>query len=256
MKSNTTKKRREVDDGRIHRLWYLPNIWREASSLVTVRDLQKRLEDDGWKNTNHWDEVADWRKIEKAPYVFLCRAPLTFGHSQLVISSPKGTNQDEKDFFSLGSRIIERTIITFKQAFKVQKIHEDENFRSLAVFTRTKGKYIKTLILRSSASEKFCKEYKIHLVPYFKSHEDECVKRYRHLHGITTGDKGGLLAWLGERETEVDKLLELGPYKENEEILDYFANKGLKMVELAKKLCDLYNLMFNKTLQQMTYSPR
>lgn len=220
-----------MDDGRIPRLWYLPNIWEEA----TAQDFKERLEKEGWKNTNDWDKVGQtkWEKIEKSPYVFLSRAPLTFGHSQLVIPSPNGTKQDEKDFFRLASRIIERTIIAFKEAFKVQKLHQDENFSSLAVMTRTNGKYIKTLILRASASEDVCEEYKIHLVPYFKSHEDECGKRYRTLHGITSEKKGGLLGWLGERENEVDKLLELGPLKEK---LDKFANEGLKMAELAKKL--------------------
>lgn len=253
MKSSTTKKCPEADDGRIPRLWYLPNIWEEVTKSATVRDLQKHLEKNCWKNTNDWCEVSKkkWKKIEQSPYVLLVRAPLTFGHSQLVISSPKGTNQDEEDFFSLGSRIIERTIMVFEQAFKVQKIHEDENFRSLAVFTGTKGRYIKTLILRSSASEKFHKEYKIHLVPYFKSHQDECIKRYRYIHGIATGDKGGLLGWLGERETVVDNLLESGPFKENKEILDNFANEDLKMPEIAKKLCNLYNLVSNKQIQQM-----
>jgi hypothetical protein len=214
MKSNTTKRGREVDDGRILRLWYLQNIWEKATDWGKV-------------------ELAKWKKIEQSPYVFLSRAPLTFGHSQLVIRSPNGTKQNEEDFFCLASKIIERTIIAFKDAFKVQKLHECGNFNALAVITRTRGKYIKTLVLRASASEDICEEYKIHLVPYFKSHEDECGKRFRTLHGITSEKKGGLLGWLGERENEVDKLLELGPLKEK---LDKFANEDLKMAELAKKL--------------------
>lgn len=223
-----------MDDGRIPRLWYLPNIWEKA----TDKNFEDKLKKGDFKNTTHWNEVsrAKWNKIKKSPYILLVRAPLTFGHSQLVIPSPNGTKQDEKHFFCLASKIIERAIIAFKEALKVQVIHEDENFRSLAVITKTKGKYIKTLILRASASENVCEEYKIHLVPYFKSHEDECVKRYRSLHGIKSEDKGGLLGWLGERETDVDKLLELGPLKEK---LDNFANKDLKMAEIAKTLRNL-----------------
>ena len=147
MKSNTTKTGREVDDGRILRLWYLPNVWGKAME----KNFKERLEENGWENTSDWENVKNkkWNKIEQSPYVFLSRSPLTFGHSQLVISLNR-TKQDEKDFFCLAAKIIERAIIAFQEAFKKQKLHEDKNFSSLAVITKTKGEYIKTLILRAS----------------------------------------------------------------------------------------------------------
>lgn len=230
MKSNTTKTGQEVDDGRILRLWYLPNVWEKAME----KNFKERLEENGWKNTSDWEKVKNkkWNKIQQSPYVFLSQSPLTFGHSQLVISLNR-TKREGKDFFCLAAKIIERAIIAFQEAFKKQKLHKDKNFSSLAVITKTKGEYIKTLILRASANENVCEEYKVHLVPYFNSHENDCMKRYHSLHGFSSEDRGGLLGWLGERETEVDKLLELGPLKEK---LNGFANEDLKMAELAKKL--------------------
>ena len=53
MKINTVKTCREVDDGRILRLWYLPNVWEKALE----RDFKERLEGNDWKNTSEWEKV-------------------------------------------------------------------------------------------------------------------------------------------------------------------------------------------------------
>lgn len=205
-----------MSDSRIPRLWYLPNTSKKGKGI----DWEK-IQQTGWDN------------IKQTPHVLLVRAPLTFGHSQLVIPSPNRTIKTEKDFFRMASGIVEIAINTFEKAFKAQEIHESENFSSLAFITKTKGKYIKTLILRASASENVCEEYKIHLVPYFQSHEDDCVKRFRALHGSETEGKGGLLGWIGEKESEVDKLFELSPLKK---YLDKFADEALKIGDLAESL--------------------
>lgn len=228
-------------DERTQRLWYLPSIWKELSKLSTLAELQSRLEEHKWANitVTDWDEMKnnDWKEIEKAPYIFLSRAPLTFGHSQLVIKSPQGNNQNEEHFFCLASKLVERVIGVFRKAFVEQKIHEDRNFIDLAKLTGTEGSYIKTLILRASAREDSCREYKIHLVPYFKSHAMACQKRYTGLHIVNPNDEGGLLGWLGERETIVDnwQLKDDNPFNKD---LDKIANDNLKMIEIANKLRD------------------
>ena len=118
--------------------------------------------------------ISDWNLIN-SPYIFLSRSPLTFGHSQLVVPSPDDCN--EEDLFRLASKIIYYAIAAFRSAFGGEKpLHEDKAFESLAENTLTAGPYQKTLVLRASAQEKNEKiytEYKVHLVPYFKSHELE-----------------------------------------------------------------------------------
>ncbi|MDO9462693.1 MAG: hypothetical protein Q7J61_02675, partial [Deltaproteobacteria bacterium] len=234
-KMDLTKKDNEMDK-RIPRLWYLPNTWKEVTKFPTLRDLQEHLAKHEWANTINWDEIgstdnSDWKAIERVPHIFLSRAPLTFGHSQLVIPSPQGNNQDEENFFCLASKIIERVIVAFRKAFIEQKLHKDKTFSELAEITHTEGDYIKTLILRSSASENVCKEYKIHLVPYFQSHEEQCERRFRNLHGIMSKEKGGLLGWIGDRENIADSW-QVGrtPCKYR---LDDVANADLKMSEIA-----------------------
>jgi hypothetical protein len=77
-------------------------------------------------------------------------------------------------------------------------------FKELARYTRTSGAYRKLLILRTSASER--EAFKIHLVPYFESHEHECYGLFHWRHSVRSDKLGGLLGWLGERESEVDKV--------------------------------------------------
>jgi len=170
-----------------------------------------------------------WENLSSVPHVFLARTPLTLGHSQLVIPS-----RTEDNSFRHAAKIIEKVIIVFKKAFSSSKVHEKKEFMELADITRTKGKYIKLLILRSSASEDINKEYKVHLVPYFSAHEKECSERFSKLHNLLPGSQGGLLGWLGERENEVDKwevASYLWKYK-----LDEIANHDWNMAQLAEEL--------------------
>lgn len=158
----TKENKEDVDDKRIPRLWYLPKLWGRVSKFQKVIDLQKHTRSSEWVNTTNWEQVksAKWVKIKKSPHIYLTRGPLTFGHSQLVIQSPQGNNQKEEDFFCLASRIIERVIVVFRNAFCEHKIHKDKTFKELAEITCTEGDYIKTLILRSSAMKPLIKSIK------------------------------------------------------------------------------------------------
>ena len=171
--------------------------------------------------------------------IFLVHTPLTFGHSQLIFSVHRQRLKEAARFEKV-SKIIKSSISAFQQVLGSEKVHrKNSEFKTLAEITRTKGKYIKTLILRTSADEKRT-EYKIHLVPYFESHAANCKSRYKALHFIkrrrnsATDKTGGLLAWLGERETEVDRWLkDPHPWAK---ILDQKALKDWKMDKLATLL--------------------
>ena len=226
-------------DGLIHRIWYLPV---EGSNIKDEWKAVKEWRYNGRKGINavYLDKLVkcDWDDVTKFPYIFLSRSPLTFGHSQLVIQSTVTRKKmEEEDFFKCSSYIIKNAIATFRTVFGDKKIHQDKKFKNLAEMTVTKGSYIKTLILRASANEEDGKEYKVHLVPYFKSHEMICKKRYRRIHKIprvSLDETGGLLGWLGKTEDEVDKLeAEPNPFKYR---LDDIANNDLNMKELAKEL--------------------
>jgi hypothetical protein len=137
-------------------------------------------------------------------YVFLVRAPLTFGHSQLVTKILSTTQYHEADIFEMTAPIIKGVISVFENVLGSNYSHKSPEFQKLAELTRTHKRYLKTLVLRSSAKENSEGEYKVHLVPYFESHAEECQKRYRAIHHLDS-DTGGLLGWLGERETEIDR---------------------------------------------------
>ena len=227
-------------DGRIHRIWYLPSKWSEIkNNLGDVTNWSEYVSDGENTTDSDWDK-SGWKLLQQFPYIFLSRSPLTFGHSQLVIPSPparKWKKTKEEDFFEWSSHIIEGAIATFSRVFRDDKIHQHNKiFKNLAEVTQTKGRYIKTLILRASANEKVFEEYKVHLVPYFKSHATKCQDRFRCRHRASLTKTGGLLGWLGEREDEVDKWeADPTPCKYR---LDDIANEDLKMSELARKLRD------------------
>ncbi len=171
--------------------------------------------------------------------IFLVHTPLTFGHSQLIFSVHRQRLKEAARFEKV-AKIIKSSISALQQVLGSENVHRKKSeFKTLAEITRTKGKYIKTLILRASADEKST-EYKIHLVPYFESHASNCKSRYKALHFIkrrrnsATDKTGGLLAWLGERETEVDGWLkDSHPWAK---ILDQKALKDWKMDKLATLL--------------------
>lgn len=174
-------------------------------------------------------------------YIFLSRAPLTFGHSQLVLRVQDNVKHDELFLFDLAAPIIKHAISAFRQVLHSDKVHMTEDFASLAELTLAKDAYLKTLILRTSAEEHPLTqedpliEYKVHLVPYFESNALECQKRYLAIHRVGPKEKGGLLGWLGERETAVEKwqLKSETPWAC---ILDEVANTNLNMPKLAELL--------------------
>ena len=230
-------------DGRIYRLWYLPNKWGKIN-FEKLTDWSEYVSNG--ENATDWNEIVQsgWNLVEQLPHIFLSRAPLTFGHSQLVIPSLWSNKISEEKFFDWASHIIKRAIATFRKVLYDEEVHnKNETFKNLAKLTKTEGKYIKTLILKVSADENIKKQYKVHLVPYFESHDIECKKRYDSRHRALMISKGGLLGWLGEREDDADKLeadSSLWKY-----ILDDVANKDLKMVELANKMRDSWQQLIS-----------
>ena len=143
-------------------------------------------------------ETADriWYSANGA-FAFLVDAPHTFGHSQLVVAIQP--NKEDESFSTVAHHIA----ACIKKLRTSLPSPSDDKWRSLAEYTRSSGPYEKTLVLRVSADEK--KDmYKIHLVPYFKSHLDATNKLYRVTHDKGRKDKGGLLHWLGQREVIVD----------------------------------------------------
>lgn len=213
-------------DSWIPRTWFLKNEWSSESANAAGRydAIQERA---GQDNQNSSFTAR----------IFLVRAPLTFGHSQLVMDFSSDTLSDESTRFFQSADIIRKALLAFKMALDS---HTVQKFETLAQITLTKGSYLKTLILRTSAKEKG-KEYKVHLVPYFKSHEKACQKRFTNIHNINTKEKGGLLGWLGERENIVDSWQSESdnPFKEK---LDNIANANdaWRLPQLAELLCQAW----------------
>jgi hypothetical protein len=224
-------------DQRIPRLWFVPNAWETISAPRTVTDY---LESSALlQKTSTWPVDCPWERVNLSPHLFLSRSPLTFGHSQVVVPCREGS---EDGLFRVASRIIRCAIQTFSTAFLDQKLHESEQFKTLAEATLTYGSYIKTLVLRASAEEKTktdYTEYKVHLVPYFSSHGALCKNRYLSLHAVEPkdNDTGGLLGWLGKREDEVDRW---EAHKSHREELDPIANGRQRMPEFSQILREIY----------------
>ncbi len=129
-------------------------------------------------------------------YAFLVDAPITLGHSQLWVRSC-GT---EEDSFTSAAVHIAKCI----KILRLTIWHLDlKEWTALARYTGTSGTYQKTLLLKTSATEKK-EEYKVHLVPYFCSHLDATNQLYCALQGAQQPASGGLLHWVGERERVVD----------------------------------------------------
>jgi hypothetical protein len=223
-------------DGRIARLWYLPEGWRKLSAPKSVAEYLNNPVT--LQNTASWPDAKKdkWEQIKRSPCIFLSRSPLTFGHSQLLIPS---LGDCEQDLFRLAAEIVYNVISTFTTVFgNLKLLHEKEIFKPLAKNTLTRGSYNKTLVLRTSAQESNGKEYKVHLVPYFQSHAELCRKRFHSLHAVTPEQVGGLLGWLGEREDDVDKW-EVDP-NPTKPMLDLIANEHLRMADLAQELREIW----------------
>lgn len=189
----------ERDDKEIfHRIWYLPDSWWTPASPSNLQEWRTLLERG---NASKWDVSGNWKEF---PHIFLVNRPLTFGHSQLVMPIPTNlSSTKESIIFEYASIIIKRAIKGFEEAFGEEQLHSEEKFCSLAKRTLSNGRYEKTIIMRVSADEDQKKVYKVHLVPYFKSNADLCQERYYSIRKIPE-KRGGLIGWLGDRETEVD----------------------------------------------------
>lgn len=174
-------------------------------------------------------------EVSKFPHIILVNAPLTFGHSQLVVPAHPGeTPVSERKLFRLAADLIENALAVFTKTLGKRQLHSSASFKKLAEDTYSYGKHIKTLILRTSADDNPGTEIKFHLVPYFESHQVACRKRFHSLHRAPPEQKGGMIGWLGERETEVDNWLVdgfPGPIT-----LDQIGREVWKLPELAKQL--------------------
>lgn len=211
-------------DSRTPRTWFLKNEWSSESVNATERyhAIQKRA-------------AQDTQDYSFTARIFLVHAPLTFGHSQLVMDFSSDTQSDESTRFFQSADIIRKALFAFKMALNSDTV---QKFKTLAQITLTNGSYLKTLILRTSAKEEG-NVYKVHLVPYFESHESACQNRFTSIHNIDPEEKGGLLGWLGERETIVDswQIESDNPFKEK---LDNIANNDWRLPQLAELLCQAW----------------
>ena len=168
---------------------------------------ERYLLDRVWYRTA--DKEDDWSRVSKSPHIFLTNAPLTFGHSQLIIpTDAERESLSESILFQKAASLIVEVLNVFKRVFEGDEaLHLNQSFQKLAENTYSYGTYIKTLVLRTSATEAPNTELKVHLVPYFQSNQVECHKRFHRLHSASPDREGGLIGWLGERETQVDKWL-------------------------------------------------
>jgi hypothetical protein len=193
------------DQDMFRRIWYLPDQWWSTTLPTDLKEWRNLLES---RNANICNASYDWKEFPYLPYLFLVNRPFTFGHSQLVMPIPLSLRHIEENvFFEMASIIIQRAIKVFENAFKGEKkgLHTESNFYDLAERTFSYGRYIKTLIMRVSADEGPIKFYKVHLVPYFASNASLCQQRYCSIHNISPDKRGGLIGWLGDKETEVEK---------------------------------------------------
>ena len=136
--------------------------------------------------------------------VMIVEAPLTFGHSQLILKSNK--NLFEEDMFINASNSIKKCINIMRN--KLPTAVKNNTWKELCAYTKTTGGYKKTILLKVSADEKK-EEYKVHLVPYFESHLESTTQLFHLDHHVDKNRTGGLLGWLGKQERRVDSEIEL-----------------------------------------------
>ncbi|MBI3000598.1 MAG: hypothetical protein HYY46_19415 [Deltaproteobacteria bacterium] len=187
------------DKDMFERTWHLPDLWWTTASPNDFEEWHTLLERG---NASRWDVSGDWKKF---PYIFLVNRPLTFGHSQLVMPIPINLRSTKESIsFECASILIKWVINGFEEAFGKDKLHTEMKFRDLAKRTVSYGRYEKTIIMRVSADEDPKEVYKVHLVPYFESNAALCQERYCSIQKVSPDKRGGLIGWLGDRETEVD----------------------------------------------------
>lgn len=218
--------------------WMIERTW-----FVKMAQVGAVFSTESVPSEKRYDEIQkklnrDTKSCSTLSYIFLVRAPLTFGHSQIVTKFLSVGQQCEADLFEMVAPTIKGAICVFEKVLGSEWLHKSPEFAELAALTRTHKRYIKTLVLRSSAKENREGEYKVHLVPYFDSHAEECQERYRTIHHLDSGT-GGLLGWLGERETEVDRwqIQSETPWAIK---LDEIANIDLNMKAFARRLAEAW----------------
>jgi hypothetical protein len=160
--------------------------------------------------------------------VMVVEAPLTFGHSQFILRSNRNISEDA--MFNSASITIKECLKVLRN--KLPSAIKNITWKELSDYTNTKGRYIKTLILRTSAHEEK-NEYKVHLVPYFRSHRDSARILFQHVHTVEKNKKGGLLCWLAERERRVDNQIEI--WRDTSRFPTDLVN-SFRLIELAKYL--------------------
>jgi hypothetical protein len=180
---------------------------------MTMKTLRKKVDKRVWHENEN-----------KTLFVFLVDKPITFGHSQLVMSISPGTHEEE--VFKKAADHIAICIGRFRSTFMPQILEE---WGPLAKYTGTSWPYVKTLILRASANEDQGKEYKVHLVPCFASHQQSANDLFQARFGGS--DAGGLLHWIGEREHLVDYDKEMSPSSAvSDERINSFCLTGLAAI--------------------------
>jgi hypothetical protein len=194
------------------RTWYLPDNWWNTTSPKNEQEWRALI---NRKNSSYWETSKyTCTDFPYLPYLFLVNRPFTFGHSQLVMPIPPRLRSTKKNaeknlkenlYFEFASIIIKRAIKGFEEALYKDKVHTRAQFHDLGERTFSYSSYIKTLIMRVSADEDPGKFYKVHLVPYFESNAALCQQRYCSIHKVSPEKRGGLIGWLGDKETEVEK---------------------------------------------------
>jgi len=197
----------------------------------TFNDLRKDVEDRIWCQTED-------------AFAFLVDQPHTFGHSQLIMRTPE--SEDEDCSFLGAVPHIAKCIKRLRTALPSP---DAGGWKTLADYTQTWGRYEKTLVLRVSANEARG-WYKVHLMPYYRSHLDATIKLYRATHNYKKKEdptrKGGLLHWLGQREV----LLDYDMRKGREDAIVNERINSFHLDKLADKLRGRTRARPNKSIQR------
>lgn len=167
--------------------------------------------------------------------LMIVEAPITFGHSQLILTTHKNLEEDVK--FEMASLAIKRCLPIIKEC--IPTAVENDIWKKLKEYTDTKGQYIKTLILKASADENE-NQYKVHLVPYFNSHFCSTKRLFHQDRDVDKKRTGGLLRWLGEREKELDDEIEIQRCAERfpTALIDSF--ELIKLADVLRDTVDKY----------------
>lgn len=160
-----------------------------------------------------------WLDDGESCYAFLVDAPISFGHSQLVLNGREGFS--EEDNFVRSASVVGECIHSLRTTLTSSKAGD---FRRLRRYTGSTGEYVKTCVLKASANEPRG-QYKVHMVPLFSGQLEETAvsfrarmgERLRELSRVPESHiapdefdalkdgRGGLLYWIGTREDAVDR---------------------------------------------------